>query len=69
MTHSKFILINILRKSHIKNEKPLSIQIPNLNNEPLTAGLAVIGLIPSLQQKGLGTLLKQNLKEKPKNWE
>lgn len=62
----KFIFINILRKFHIKNEKPLSVQLPNLKNEPLTAGLVVIGVRPNLQQKGLGTLLQQEFERKAK---
>jgi ribosomal protein S18 acetylase RimI-like enzyme len=32
--------------------------------EPLTAGLVVIGVVPNLQQKGLGTLLQQEFERK-----
>lgn len=60
----KFILINVARKLGLKNEKPLAIAQSKPQNEPLTAGLVVIGVIPNIQQKGLGTLLQQEFERK-----
>lgn len=62
----QFIFINLLRKTGLKREAPLAQQLPELKNEPLTAGLVVIGVLPNLQQKGLGTLLQQEFERKAK---
>lgn len=60
----KFILTNVARKLGLKKEQPMAITAPKPKNEPLTAGLVVIGVIPNLQQKGLGTLLQQEFERK-----
>lgn len=59
-----FIFINILRKIKLKKDKPLAQTNSNYNNQPLTAGLVVIGIRPNLQQKGLGTFLQQEFERK-----
>jgi ribosomal protein S18 acetylase RimI-like enzyme len=60
----KFIYINILRKLKLKNDKPLAEVNTNYSAQPLTAGLVVIGVRPTLQQKGLGTFLQQEFERK-----
>lgn len=59
-----FILTNVSRKLGFKKEQPMAITQPKPKNEPLTAGLVVIGVIPNLQQKGLGTSLQQEFERK-----
>jgi ribosomal protein S18 acetylase RimI-like enzyme len=59
-----FILTNVARKLGLKKELPMAVSQPKPKNEPLTAGLVVIGVIPNLQQKGLGTLLQQEFESK-----
>lgn len=59
-----FIFINILRKLRLKADKPLSQVNTCHTTQPLTAGLVVIGVIPTLQQKGLGTILQQEFERK-----
>lgn len=59
-----FILTNILRKLGLKKDKPMAISVPKIKNEPLTAGLVVIGVVPNLQQKGLGSLLQKEFERK-----
>ena len=63
-TRYNFIFINILRKLSLKKDKPLAQTNAIYFNQPLTAGLVVIGVIPNLQQKGLGTLLQQEFERK-----
>lgn len=61
-----FIYTNVLRKLGLKKEQPKA-SLPQKNkaeNEPLTAGLVVIGVMPNLQQKGLGSLLQQEFERK-----
>lgn len=60
----KFILTNVFRKLGLKKEQPMAVTQPKPKNEPLTAGLVVIGVVPNLQQKGLGTLLQQEFERK-----
>ena len=60
----KFILTNVARKLGLKKEQPMAVTQPKPKNEPLTAGLVVIGVVPNLQQKGLGTLLQQEFERK-----
>ena len=60
----QFILKNIMRKVGLLKEQPMAVASPKPKNEPLTAGLVVIGVIPNLQQKGLGTLLQQEFERK-----
>jgi len=60
----KFILTNIIRKLGLKREVPIVVSQPKLAEEPLTAGLVIIGVIPNLQQKGIGTLLQQEFERK-----
>lgn len=57
-----FILTNIARKLGLKKDLPMAVSKPKY--QPLTAGLVVIGVIPNLQQKGLGTLLQQEFERK-----
>lgn len=59
-----FIFKNILRKVGLLKEQPMAVASPIPKNIPLTAGLVVIGVIPNLQQKGLGTLLQQEFERK-----
>jgi GNAT superfamily N-acetyltransferase len=59
-----FIFKNILRKVGLLKEHPMAVANPKPKNLPLTAGLVVIGVIPNLQQKGLGTLLQQEFERK-----
>jgi ribosomal protein S18 acetylase RimI-like enzyme len=59
-----FIFTNVFRKLGLKKEQPMTISTAKIKNQPLTAGLVVIGVIPSLQQKGLGTLLQQEFERK-----
>lgn len=59
-----FILTNIKRKLGLKKEQPAIIEKPSMMEQPLTAGLVVIGVLPDLQQKGLGTLLQQEFERK-----
>lgn len=59
-----FILTNVARKLGLKKEQPMAVAQPKPKNEPLTAGLVVIGVVPNLQQKGLGTLLQQEFERK-----
>lgn len=60
----KFILTNVARKLGLKKEQPMAVTQPKPKDEPLTAGLVVIGVVPNLQQKGLGTLLQQEFERK-----
>lgn len=62
-----FIFTNVLRKLGLKKEQPMAIATPKAKNELLTAGLVVIGVLPNLQQKGLGTLLQQEFERKAKD--
>lgn len=62
----QFILTNIRRRMGLKKDKPLAESAPSILDEPLTAGLVVIGVLPNLQQKGLGTLLQQEFERKSK---
>ena len=62
----KFIFTNVARKLGLKKDQPMSKSAPKHEDEPLTAGLVVIGVIPNLQQKGLGTLLQQEFERKAK---
>jgi ribosomal protein S18 acetylase RimI-like enzyme len=59
-----FIFTNILRKLKLRKELPRAVQTPAIKNEPLTAGLVVIGILPNLQQKGFGTLLQKEFERK-----
>jgi ribosomal protein S18 acetylase RimI-like enzyme len=59
-----FILRNILRKFKLKKDVPLSSTVTYHTDEPLTAGLVVIGVNPNLQQKGLGTFLQKEFERK-----
>jgi ribosomal protein S18 acetylase RimI-like enzyme len=59
-----FILTNVARKLGLKKDLPMHVSKPKPEDEPLTAGLVVIGVIPNLQQKGLGTLLQQEFERK-----
>lgn len=59
-----FILTNIKRKLGLKKEQPTTAAKPAIKEQPLTAGLVVIGVLPRLQQKGLGTLLQQEFERK-----
>lgn len=59
-----FILTNVARRLGLKKEQPMAVTQPKPKNEPLTAGLVVIGVVPNLQQKGLGTLLQQEFERK-----
>jgi len=62
-----FILRNTLRKLGLKKEKAqqASPTIENMNN-PLTAGLIVIGVLPDLQKKGVGSFLQDEFERKSK---
>lgn len=60
----KFILTNIFRKLRLKRDVPMVVTQPKLAEEPLTAGLVIIGVIPELQQKGIGTLLQHEFERK-----
>lgn len=62
-----FILTNIIRKMGLKKETPISISQPKVEGEPLTAGLVVIGVIPTMQQKGLGTIIQQEFEAKARS--
>lgn len=62
----RFILTNIKRRLGLKKDKTLAESVPSILDEPLTAGLVVIGVLPNLQQKGLGTLLQQEFERKAK---
>jgi ribosomal protein S18 acetylase RimI-like enzyme len=62
----KFILTNVFRKLGFKKEQPMAVTQPKPKDEPLTAGLVVIGVVPNLQKKGLGTLLQQEFERKAK---
>ena len=59
-----FILTNVARKLGFKKDQPMAVSKHMTKDEPLTAGLVVIGVIPNLQQKGLGTLLQQEFERK-----
>ncbi len=62
-----FIFRNVLRKLKLIQEKPMrEVAAPVQVEQPLTAGLVVIGVRPNLQQKGLGTLLQQEFERKAK---
>lgn len=63
-----FILTNVLRKLGLKKDRPMGIKPASeqTSKQPLTAGLVVIGVLPNLQQKGLGTLLQQEFERKAK---
>ena len=61
-----FIFTNVLRKLGLKKEQPMAVSAHQAQEEPLTAGLVVIGVLPNLQQKGLGTLLQQEFERKAK---
>ncbi len=60
----KFILTNVARKLGLKKDQPMSISAPKPKDALLTAGLVVIGVIPNLQQKGLGSNLQQEFERK-----
>ncbi|MES2780141.1 MAG: GNAT family N-acetyltransferase, partial [Bacteroidota bacterium] len=47
-----------------KKEQPVHIEKTSSKEQLLTAGLVVIGVLPTLQQKGLGTLLQQEFERK-----
>ena len=59
-----FILTNIKRKMGLIKEQPIATQKQVFKDEPLTAGLVVIGVLPNLQQKGIGTLLQKEFERK-----
>ncbi|MES2559923.1 MAG: GNAT family N-acetyltransferase [Bacteroidota bacterium] len=61
-----FILTNIKRKLGFIKEQPAVTTKPAMKEQPLTAGLVVIGVLPALQQKGLGTFLQQEFERKAK---
>lgn len=61
-----FIFTNILRKLGLRKDLPMAVKTSETKNEPLTAGLVVIGVLPNLQQKGLGTQLQQEFENKTK---
>jgi ribosomal protein S18 acetylase RimI-like enzyme len=62
----RFIFTNVLRKLGLKKEQPMAVSAHQAQEESLTAGLVVIGVLPNLQQKGLGTLLQQEFERKAK---
>lgn len=59
-----FIFRNIIRKFKLKKDKPLMSATMHFANQPLTAGLVVIGVNPNLQQKGIGTVLQLEFERK-----
>lgn len=63
-----FIFTNLMRKLGLKKDRPMNTKPTSetIINQPLTAGLVVIGILPNLQQKGLGTLLQQEFERKAK---
>ena len=64
-----FIITNVkrkLKKIMGHTEKPISIKPIEPNNTGLTAGLVVIGVYPSHQKKGIGSLLQQEFERNAK---